>query len=134
MTKSVDYMHSQGKKGSEPVLGAGKFFTAGIQAPARPTHPNKHGMGTNPPGFYILFQRQLDSVCRAVSFTQGFHSLACQSSAHLSKFLLTKMAAINISPDWTDYSFHEAMSIHSLIHLSSDTIDFGSVEAMCPLR
>lgn len=48
-------MHSQGKKASEPVLGVGEFFTAGIRAPARPTHPNKHGMSTNPPVFYILF-------------------------------------------------------------------------------
>ena len=35
MTKSVDYMHSRGKKEGEPVLGAGGLFTAGMRAPTK---------------------------------------------------------------------------------------------------
>jgi len=42
--------------------------------------------------------------------------------------LLKKMAAININSDSVDHPFHEAMSIRSLIHMSSDPMDFGAVK------
>jgi hypothetical protein len=42
--------------------------------------------------------------------------------------LLEKMAAININSNSVDHSFHESMSIRSLIHMSSDPMDFGSVK------
>jgi hypothetical protein len=34
-------MHSQGKRESEPVLGAGGFFTVGMRAPAKRPHRRK---------------------------------------------------------------------------------------------
>jgi len=43
--------------------------------------------------------------------------------------LLKKMAAINLNSDSVDHPFHEAVSIRSLIHMSSDPMDFGSVSA-----
>ena len=46
MTESVDYMHSQGKRESEPVPGAGGFFTAGMRAPAKRLHRRKRGVRT----------------------------------------------------------------------------------------
>jgi hypothetical protein len=46
MTKSEDYMHSQGKREDEPVLGAGGFFTAGMRAPAKRTHLRNRGVRT----------------------------------------------------------------------------------------
>src|SRR5216683_3259490 len=78
MTNLVDYMHSHGKRGSEPVLGEREFFTAGTQAPARHPHLNKHGMEyessrvTHP----ILTPSRPRLPCAAL-FTRGFHSRAC---------------------------------------------------------
>jgi hypothetical protein len=46
MTKLVDYMHSQGKRESEPVLGAEGFFTAGMRAPAKRPHRRNRGVRT----------------------------------------------------------------------------------------
>ena len=54
MTKSVYYMHSQGEKESEPALGAGEFFTAGMPAPAMQPHRRKHGVRTSTRRLRIL--------------------------------------------------------------------------------
>lgn len=40
-------MQSQGKRGSEPALGEGGFFTAGMRAPAKGSHRRKRGVGTS---------------------------------------------------------------------------------------
>ena len=55
MTKSAGYMHSQGKREREPVLGAGEFFTAGTPAPATRHHRRKRGVRTSTRGYsYFL--------------------------------------------------------------------------------
>ena len=61
-----------------------------------------------------------------IYFRVPFVSMSVERT--LIAVLLKKMAAINISSDSVDYSFHEAMSIHLLIHMSSDPMDFSSVE------
>jgi len=40
-------MHLQGKREDEPVLGAGKFFTVGMSAPAKRLHRRKRGVRTS---------------------------------------------------------------------------------------
>jgi hypothetical protein len=55
MTKSVDYMHSQGKRESEPVLGVGGFFTVGMRSPAKLPHRRKRGVRTSTRDLHPFF-------------------------------------------------------------------------------
>lgn len=106
-----------------------------MRAPARQTHPTKRGMSTNPPRvlhpFLTLSRPRL--LCPDF-FTRGFHSSALSSVERtLIAFFLEKMAAINTtsyiqSRLGCQHLFTRAISICSLIHLSSDPLDNGSVK------
>ena len=67
MTKLVDYMHSQGKRESEPVLGAGGFFTAGMRAPAKLPHRRKRGFRTSTRDLHTFFLMLTGPYCRPVT-------------------------------------------------------------------
>jgi hypothetical protein len=72
MTKSVDYMHSQGKRESEPVLGAGGFFTAGMRALAkRPQVRRKRGVGTSTRDLHTFFLMPCQLDPTAVQLLEG---------------------------------------------------------------
>ena len=98
-------MQSQGKRESEPALGAGGFFTAGMRAPAKLPHRRKRGVGTS--------IRDLHTLTLPCSYLRvPFHSMSFKRTFISDS--LGKMAAITYST----HPWLSLVSIHSLIHTS----------------